>query len=171
MIGLYTDDKNTLKQLCSLLDSLKVQPFVPNQKYEALIWLSSLPPPKGNTVIFPEALPLSLSEWQHLIQKHDINNVFYQNNFFRFEATHRLLINLKTKQRTALTEKETALLTFLVKAPNHQAPKEMLLQNVWQYSPDAETHTLESHLYSLKQKIGPDTDNLVYLQDGIVYLI
>ncbi len=56
-----------------------------------------------------------------------------------------------------LTEKETAILEFLASlAENRVASKEDLLDEVWGYSPDVTTHTLETHIYRLRGKIEPD---------------
>lgn len=55
-------------------------------------------------------------------------------------------------QSLTLTEKESALLTYLSHQPQ-PVTREALLEHVWKYHPDTETHTLETHLYRLRQKL------------------
>lgn len=57
-----------------------------------------------------------------------------------------------------LTEKETAILVYLHSAGG-AVPREALLHHVWSYVPDVETHTLETHIYRLRQKIEDDPSN------------
>ena len=53
-----------------------------------------------------------------------------------------------------LTEKETAILRFL--NIHQEMSKEDLLKAVWEYAEDVETHTLETHIYRLRQKVEDD---------------
>lgn len=55
-------------------------------------------------------------------------------------------------QSLALTEKEAALLNYLSNQPQ-AVTREALLEHVWRYHPETETHTLETHLYRLRQKL------------------
>lgn len=54
-----------------------------------------------------------------------------------------------------LTEKEAAILISLINAPAHSMTKDALLQDIWGYGRNIETHTLETHIYRLRQKL-PD---------------
>jgi len=53
----------------------------------------------------------------------------------------------------ALTDREVDILAYLVR--HHQVPvsREALLKNVWQYQEGVDTHTLETHIYRLRQKM------------------
>jgi DNA-binding response OmpR family regulator len=55
-----------------------------------------------------------------------------------------------------LTEKETAILRYLHRAGGQTVPRETLLKEVWGYSDGVSTHTLETHIYRLRQKIERD---------------
>lgn len=55
-----------------------------------------------------------------------------------------------------LTEKETAILRYLHRAGGETVPRETLLKEVWGYSDGVSTHTLETHIYRLRQKIERD---------------
>ena len=52
-----------------------------------------------------------------------------------------------------LTEKEAAILRYLHRADQQPVPRETLLKNVWGYNANVTTHTLETHIYRLRQKI------------------
>lgn len=55
-----------------------------------------------------------------------------------------------------LTEKETAILAHMKAACGKPVSRQELLEHVWSYVPDVETHTLETHIYRLRQKIEDD---------------
>jgi len=55
-----------------------------------------------------------------------------------------------------LTEKEAAILRFLHRAERQAVPRETLLRDVWGYNANVTTHTLETHIYRLRQKIEDD---------------
>jgi DNA-binding response OmpR family regulator len=72
-----------------------------------------------------------------------------------FRPGTKLLLNSKgTKVR--LTEKETAILRHLYRARPRPVSREMLLQEVWGYNSSVTTHTLETHIYRLRQKVEKD---------------
>lgn len=57
-----------------------------------------------------------------------------------------------------LTEKEVAILKYL-HVQDGDVAKDELLRAVWEYAEDVETHTLETHIYRLRQKIEDDPAN------------
>lgn len=57
---------------------------------------------------------------------------------------------------TRLTEKESAILSCLYKAGGNIVGRQLLLDEVWGYAQNVETHTLETHIYRLRQKIESD---------------
>ncbi len=61
--------------------------------------------------------------------------------------------------RIRLTEKEVAILKFLYRAGTRAVARQELLNEVWGYNPAVTTHTLETHIYRLRQKIEPDPAN------------
>jgi DNA-binding response OmpR family regulator len=52
-----------------------------------------------------------------------------------------------------LTEKEAAILKYLYRAGDSVVARDTLLHEVWGYNPAVTTHTLETHVYRLRQKI------------------
>ncbi len=59
-------------------------------------------------------------------------------------------------RRVRLTDKETAILKFLYRAAGQPVARQILLNEVWGYNAAVTTHTLETHIYRLRQKIEPD---------------
>lgn len=69
-----------------------------------------------------------------------------------------------------LTDREAALLEALILAPGHRLERSALLEHVWGYHKDAETHTLETHIYRLRRKIERDAgEPELLLTDGSGY--
>ena len=71
---------------------------------------------------------------------------------FTFKPGAKLLISAKGS-KLKLTEKETAILRFLYRAGQKVVSRDTLLQEVWGYNSAVTTHTLETHVYRLRQKI------------------
>jgi DNA-binding response OmpR family regulator len=73
---------------------------------------------------------------------------------YAFKPGARLLIdNEDPSRKIHLTDKETAILKFLYRARTEAVPREQLLAEVWGYNAAVTTHTLETHIYRLRQKI------------------
>lgn len=75
-----------------------------------------------------------------------------------FRPWSKTLLNL-TGSEIRLTEKETVLLRYLCRAGQRPVLRERLLQEVWGYNPGLTTHTLETHIYRLRQKVDKDAAN------------
>ena len=76
-----------------------------------------------------------------------------------FRPAAKLLRDTTKDQRIRLTEKETAILKFLYRAGMRSIARQALLNEVWGYNGAVTTHTLETHIYRLRQKIEPDPAN------------
>jgi DNA-binding response OmpR family regulator len=74
---------------------------------------------------------------------------------YTFRPSSKLLINPKGN-KVRLTEKETAILRYLYRAGQRPVSREVLLQEVWGYNSGVTTHTLETHIYRLRQKVERD---------------
>ncbi len=66
----------------------------------------------------------------------------------------RLAVHRQTGIQYPLTEKESAILSILYNA-KEMLPRETILENVWGYQSDVDTHTLETHIYKLRKKLFP----------------
>ncbi len=72
-----------------------------------------------------------------------------------FRPSSKLLFSPKGN-KVRLTEKEMSILRYLYRAGQRPISREMLLQEVWGYNSGVTTHTLETHIYRLRQKIEKD---------------
>ena len=77
---------------------------------------------------------------------------------YEFRPAAKLLVDEKAK-KIRLTEKETNILKYLYRAGEKAVSREELLAEVWGYNAGVTTHTLETHVYRLRQKIEPDPAN------------
>lgn len=78
---------------------------------------------------------------------------------YSFRPANKQLIDTETDKRVRLTEKETAILKYLYRAGNKVVPRDKLLNEVWGYNAGVTTHTLETHVYRLRQKLERDPSN------------
>lgn len=75
---------------------------------------------------------------------------------FRFLPYEFLLTHGNDDEKVVLTEKERNILLLLHNAGDAPVSRETMLKEIWNYVPDIETHTLETHIYRLRQKIEQD---------------
>ena len=74
---------------------------------------------------------------------------------FTFKPASKLLVD-EAGAKTRLTEKETSILKYLYRTGEKVVSREVLLHEVWGYNAGVTTHTLETHIYRLRQKIEKD---------------
>ena len=75
---------------------------------------------------------------------------------YLFRPAARLLLDPAKNRKVRLTDKESSILKFLYRAGGKSVPRQILLNEVWGYNSAVTTHTLETHIYRLRQKIEPD---------------
>jgi len=78
---------------------------------------------------------------------------------YSFRPSSKLLMEAARNRKIRLTEKESAILKFLYRAGGRPGGRQVLLNEVWGYNSAVTTHTLETHIYRLRQKIEPDPSN------------
>ncbi len=116
-------------------------------------------------------LPTSLREINIVIESVAAKKVFNKNSSIEIKE---YLLNknekklLKDENEIILTEKEIQLLELFL---NKKKPisKDKILSSVWNYSSDADTHTVETHIYRLRKKINDkfaDDNFIVNTKDG-----
>jgi DNA-binding response OmpR family regulator len=74
---------------------------------------------------------------------------------YTFRPGSKLFVNPKGK-KVRLTDKESSILRYLYRAGQHATSREALLREVWGYNSGVTTHTVETHIYRLRQKIEQD---------------
>jgi DNA-binding response OmpR family regulator len=82
-------------------------------------------------------------------------NAVFHLGPYEFRPAQKLLLDA-AKKKVRLTEKETNILKYLYRAGGKPVPREELLAEVWGYNAGVTTHTLETHIYRLRQKIELD---------------
>ncbi len=78
----------------------------------------------------------------------------FQVGPYAFKPAAKMLVTAKDK-KIHLTEKETAILKYLFRVGDRAVSRDKLLDEVWGYNATVTTHTLETHIYRLRQKIEP----------------
>jgi DNA-binding response OmpR family regulator len=107
-------------------------------------------------VIKPFRFAVLLARIRTQLRQHEASeDAVFTIGPYTFRPSSKLLLNSKGN-KVRLTEKETSILRYLYRAGQRPISREMLLQEVWGYSSGLTTHTLETHIYRLRQKIEND---------------
>ena len=108
----------------------------------------------------PFKFPVLLARIRAQLRQHDQSeDAVFKLGPYSFRPALKVLI-AEDDSKIRLTEKETNILKFLYRATIPVVPRDMLLQQVWGYNAAVTTHTLETHIYRLRQKIEPDPANV-----------
>jgi DNA-binding response OmpR family regulator len=94
----------------------------------------------------------------HLRSHEQSEDAVFSIGPYEFRPASKLLLDDKGK-KIRLTEKETNILKYLYRAGPKPVSREELLTEVWGYNAGVTTHTLETHIYRLRQKIEKDAAN------------
>ena len=81
---------------------------------------------------------------------------------YTFKPSQKMLVTDEEK-KVRLTEKETSILKYLYRTGEKTVTRDVLLHEVWGYNAGVTTHTLETHIYRLRQKIEADPSNAALL--------
>ena len=108
---------------------------------------------EGTTII---GVPFKISDLMNRIknsltsQKIKKKKLIEFKNFI-YDPSNRSFYNQNSTLR--FTEKENAIFNYLFTNRNKKIYKKELLNEIWKYGSDIDTHTLETHIYSLRKKI------------------
>jgi len=92
----------------------------------------------------------------HLRQSDHSDAAVFVIGPYTFRPAAKLLTDQSGRKKVRLTEKETAILKYLYRAGDRAIGRDKLLGEVWGYNAGVTTHTLETHVYRLRQKIERD---------------
>lgn len=117
--------------------------------------------------------PFVLSNFLNLI-KSALNFILVSDagiirfNAYELSPLEKEIKNLKTGEKTKLTEREVSMILYLYQAKGKTTTKSAFLKEVWGYNPDASTHTIETHIYRLRQKVEKNKDwpELISTENG-----
>ncbi len=110
----------------------------------------------------PFRLRTLLEKLEHLKLTRSKSNKIILIKHIEFLPNKKTLFNSKTKTTVHLTEKENYLLHYLYDKRNEELTKNDLLFNIWGITEEINTHTLETHIYRLKQKLFKLEPNLSF---------
>ncbi len=107
----------------------------------------------------PFKFPVLLARIRAQLRQHEQSeDAVFTIGPYTFKPAMKLLMD-EADRKVRLTEKETNILKFLYRANDAIVPRDTLLHEVWGYNAGVTTHTLETHIYRLRQKIEPDPSN------------
>ena len=92
-------------------------------------------------------------------------NLFLSRQFKDFSYDNQNRLIQRNNKSLRVTEKENEIFNFLILQPSKYVSREKLLSEIWNYNKEIDTHTLETHMYSLRKKI----DEKLQLKDFIIY--
>ena len=111
----------------------------------------------------PFKFPVLLARIRAQLRQHEQSeDAIFQLGPYVFKPSMKLLL-AEDESKIRLTEKETNILKFLYRATDGVVARDVLLHEVWGYNAGVTTHTLETHIYRLRQKIEPDPSNACLL--------
>ena len=95
----------------------------------------------------------------HIRQHERSDDAIFTIGPYTFQPGAKLLVDNETNKKVRLTDKETAILKYLYRSGDRVVGRDVLLDEVWGYNAGVTTHTLETHVYRLRQKIERDPSN------------
>jgi DNA-binding response OmpR family regulator len=107
----------------------------------------------------PFKFPVFLARLRAQLRQHEQSeDAVFTIGPYTFRPSMKLMVT-EDERKVRLTEKETNILKFLLRAGEGTVARDVLLHEVWGYNAGVTTHTLETHIYRLRQKIEPDPSN------------
>jgi DNA-binding response OmpR family regulator len=105
----------------------------------------------------PFRLNVLLARLRAQLRQHELSeDAIFTIGPYTFRPSAKLLVDETGRKKVRLTEKETAILKYLYRAGDKIIGRDTLLNEVWGYNAGVTTHTLETHVYRLRQKIEND---------------
>jgi DNA-binding response OmpR family regulator len=102
----------------------------------------------------PFRLTVLLARLRAQLRQHEQSeDAVFRIGPYTFRPSAKILIDATGRRKVRLTEKETAILKYLYRAGDRVIGRDTLLGEVWGYNAGVTTHTLETHVYRLRQKI------------------
>lgn len=105
----------------------------------------------------PFRLGVLLARLRAQIRQHErSDDAMFTIGPYSFQPSAKMLVNFETNRKIRLTDKETAILKYLYRSGSRVISRDVLLDEVWGYNTGVTTHTLETHVYRLRQKMEPN---------------
>jgi len=120
-------------------------------------------------LVKPVRIALLLAHIRALLRQHELSDdATFTIGPYRFRPATKMLVDRTRRRKVHLTEREAAIVKFLYRMGDRPVPRATLLDEVWGYNARVETHTLETHIYRLRQKIEltPRQPTLLLTEEG-----
>ena len=112
----------------------------------------------------PFRLAVLVARMRAQLREHEQSeDIVFTLGRYSFRPAAKLLEEESSGEKVRLTEKETAILKYLYRAAPEVVSRDTLLSDVWGYNSGVTTHTLETHVYRLRQKMEQDPGAAVLL--------
>jgi len=95
----------------------------------------------------------------HIRQHERSDDAMFAIGPYIFRPSVKQMVNNENGKKLRLTDKEAAILKYLYRTGDRVVSRGVLLDEVWGYNAEVTTHTLETHIYRLRQKIEEDPSN------------
>ncbi len=109
--------------------------------------------------------------YSHLNQFESSGNSTYTVGPWRFRPVAKELVSLGDQRKVRLTDKECAIIRYLLRNQGHPVTRNQMLRDIWDYHRDVSTHTLETHIYRLRQKIETDPNKNLLMTENSGYML
>lgn len=110
-------------------------------------------------VVKPFKFAVLLARIRAQLRQHEQSeDAVFAIGHYTFKPAAKTLVD-EAGSKIRLTEKETSILKYLYRAGEKVVTRDVLLHEVWGYNAGVTTHTLETHIYRLRQKIEKDPSN------------
>jgi len=103
--------------------------------------------------------------YQSIISHENQDKKGFVVGYFTFNPKTKTAKSNLDSREYQLTEKEADILTYLYRADGKTVDRDTLLREVWGYNAEVTTHTLETHIYRLRQKIDSDQNHPLIISD------
>ena len=111
-------------------------------------------------IVKPFRLGVLLARIRAQLRQHEQSeDAVFTIGSYSFQPAAKLMVDGDNGQKVRLTEKETSILKYLYRTGDKVVGRDVLLNEVWGYNAGVTTHTLETHIYRLRQKIEHDPSN------------
>ncbi|BAE48823.1 response regulator transcription factor [Paramagnetospirillum magneticum] len=101
----------------------------------------------------PLRLPALMTRIDDILARAAANGAGFHIGRWRFDEG-RSILEGDGGALVRLTAKESSILVRLCRAAGQVVPRQTLLDEVWGYGAGIDTHTLETHIYKLRRKLG-----------------
>ena len=164
------DDLNT-NNLCSQMrkNGVKAPIIIISDAQDDNDTISGLDSGANDFVFKPIKISILLARLRAHIRQYEQNeHAVFNFGAYSFRPGAKILLDTKRNKEIRLTDKETAIIKFLYLSRGRVVSKSVLLDEVWGYNAGMATHTLETHVYRLRQKIerDPSKSELLITEDN-----